>query len=206
MDTLGKLLGGVARVKLLRLFIFNPENISDKEDISKRMRITPATVTRELGALTRIGVVRKKMFFKEVDRKRGRETVKVKKRVQGYLTDLQFEYFDALREFLIATLPLSREELLKRLRPSGRLRMVIVSGFFLFDWERRLDILIIGEKINETNLAAIVKQLEIEFGRELRYAVLTTEEFRYRYSVQDRLVRDVLDYPHETILDKLGMQ
>src|SRR3989344_4479321 len=39
-------------------------------------------------------------------------------------------------------------------------------------------------------------------GREIRYAVFSTPEFRYRLTIQDRLIRDTLDYPHLVLLDK----
>ena len=41
-------------------------------------------------------------------------------------------------------------------------------------------------------------------GRELRYALLSSDDLLYRLTVSDRLIRDVLDYPHRIVLDKLG--
>jgi hypothetical protein len=42
-------------------------------------------------------------------------------------------------------------------------------------------------------------------GKELRYAFFSTDEFKYRMSMYDKLVRDILDYPHKVLLDKLGI-
>ena len=47
--------------------------------------------------------------------------------------------------------------------------------------------------------------LEAELGREIRYAFFTTPDFRYRLGVYDRLLRDVFDYPHRVLLDKIGL-
>jgi hypothetical protein len=63
--------------------------------------------------------------------------------------------------------------------------------------------LIIGEKLNERKVATALRALEAEQGREVAYAVFTPDEFKYRLDVFDRLVRDVLDYPHRVVLDKL---
>jgi len=48
-----------------------------------------------------------------------------------------------------------------------------------------------------------VADIEANFGRELRFATFTTEDFAFRVDVKDRLLRDVFDYPHEIIVDKL---
>jgi hypothetical protein len=42
-------------------------------------------------------------------------------------------------------------------------------------------------------------------GKEIRYSAFETGEFQYRLGMYDKLIRDVLDYPHETVLDKLGV-
>jgi hypothetical protein len=51
----------------------------------------------------------------------------------------------------------------------------------------------------------VIKRLEGEFGREIRYALFSTSDFRYRLGVYDRLIRDVFDYPHRLLLDKIGL-
>ena len=56
------------------------------------------------------------------------------------------------------------------------------------------------------SVGSAVHMIEAEIGRELRYAAFTTEEFRYRVGVYDRLIRDAFDYPHRTILDKIGLK
>ena len=49
-----------------------------------------------------------------------------------------------------------------------------------------------------------MKIIESEIGKELRYAYFSTEDFQYRLSMCDKLTRDILDYPHKKILNKLG--
>jgi len=50
-----------------------------------------------------------------------------------------------------------------------------------------------------------VRTLEPKFGREIRYTILSTPEFRYRLTVQDRLLRDVLDFPHRILINRAGI-
>jgi hypothetical protein len=44
--------------------------------------------------------------------------------------------------------------------------------------------------------------MEVELGRELHYAVLSTPDFLYRTSVGDKLVRDIFDFRHQVALNK----
>jgi predicted nucleotidyltransferase len=72
--------------------------------------------------------------------------------------------------------------------------------------ESKIDLLVVGDKLDEKVLDNSIHKLEAELGRELRFAAFTTEDFRYRVSVYDRLTRDVLDFPHRILFDKIGLQ
>jgi hypothetical protein len=37
-------------------------------------------------------------------------------------------------------------------------------------------------------------------GKELAYAVFDTNDFKYRVSMYDKLLRDMFDYPHERLV------
>ena len=124
--------------------------------------------------------------------------------MNGYILNEQFPYLQALRNFLINSTPLAQNEIMKRLAPAGALKLVIVAGVFIQNWDSRVDILIVGDKINDRKLDTAIRSLESEVGKELRYVVFPTKEFQYRLNVYDRLVRDVLDYPHQTVVDRLG--
>jgi hypothetical protein len=67
-------------------------------------------------------------------------------------------------------------------------------------------LLVVGDKLDEKQLNKAVHEIESELGRELRFAHFSTEDFRYRVGVYDRLIRDIFDYPHRTIFDKIGMR
>ena len=48
--------------------------------------------------------------------------------------------------------------------------------------------------------------MEAEIGKELRYAVLNTKEFIYRLDMYDKFIRDILDYPHERLIEKIKVE
>jgi hypothetical protein len=47
--------------------------------------------------------------------------------------------------------------------------------------------------------------MEAERGKELVYAYLETQDFQYRLGMYDKLIRDILDYPHQVLLDKISI-
>ena len=70
------------------------------------------------------------------------------------------------------------------------------------DPSRPADLLLAADGYNESRIEQAVRKLEPQIGREIRYAVFSTPEFRYRLTVHDRLIRDTLDFPHLILLDK----
>ena len=91
---------------------------------------------------------------------------------------------------------------IRNAQPCGKLGTLVLSGSFTGDATRPVDILLAGEDLSENRLELALKSLELAFGRELRYAAFTTPELRYRLTIQDRLVRDTLDFPHLVLLDR----
>lgn len=201
MHDLGKLFGSPARLRLLRLFALNPEAVWDRDDVVKRTRIAPDTVSKELAQLGRAGFLKRKGYYREVAGANG----KVKKRrATGWALEQGYPYLTPLTAFLTATVSVSVSDIRRRLRPAGPVRLLILSGMFTRHADGVLDLLIVGDRLNEVGLSTALKQLEIELGRELRYAVLSTEDYLLRRRVRDKLVRDVLDYEHEVLIDKLS--
>ena len=84
--------------------------------------------------------------------------------------------------------------------------MVIVSGVFIQNPESRVDLLIVGDNLKKGAITRIVKTMEAEIGKELIFASFETPDFHYRLGMYDKLVRDILDYPHQKLLDKLNLK
>ena len=77
---------------------------------------------------------------------------------------------------------------------------MIVSGVFIKNEDSRVDLLIVGDKMKRGKIEEGIRKLEAEIGAELVYAIFETKEFLYRLNMYDKLVRDIIDYPHEVLL------
>jgi predicted nucleotidyltransferase len=93
----------------------------------------------------------------------------------------------------------------QRITKLGKIKLIVVTGVFTQTPESRIDLLVVGDGIKTGKLEGTIKTIEAEVGRELRYASLTVADFKYRLGIYDRLVRDVMDYPHEKVLNRLGV-
>jgi DNA-binding transcriptional ArsR family regulator len=205
MEELGKLFGNPARVKIIRLFLFNDEEAYDNEEISKRTKASKATVRKETLVLEKADLIKKRSFFKEVKRGRGKKAKMVKKRVRGWALNPDFYYLSALKNLLIKTPPFSNREIEKRFKKAGKVKLLLVSGVFIQEWDNKVDILVVGDKLNHSIVDHAVRVLESEVGTELSYTVFNTPEFEYRMNIYDKLIRNILDYPHSIVINKLGL-
>lgn len=108
----------------------------------------------------------------------------------------------SLVHFIHTVAPVRHERIVETLKKAGKISTVIIAGSFLGDPSRQVDLVVAVEHVNESQVDRAVRALENEWGREVRYSVFPTSELRYRLTVQDKLLRDVLDFPHKVLLDK----
>ena len=186
-DPLQKLFGSTARLKLLRLFVFNPRETITSADAAARSQVDVATVRKEFAVLAQAGLIKRA----------GRRA--------GYYTLAQeFEYLEALQGLLLNAPKLSAN-LHERLRGAGTVRLIVAAGIFVGNWDSRLDLIVVGDRIDDRKMRTRVRALESELGKEVRYAVLTTNDFFYRLNMSDKLIRDVMDYDHLIVHDRLNI-
>lgn len=181
----------------MRFFLLHPETIVPRGEIGKRTKISTAAVSRELALFKKIGFVSEKAIV--VSGKRG------KKREKGLRLNPSFSYLLPVQKLLLNSEPIRSESILRSLKNAGNIKLVVISGIFTHHDNSRADILIVGDKLRRASLESLVQGLEAKLGAELSYAIFDTEEFQYRLHAHDRFVRDILDFPHKKLLNKLGL-
>ena len=200
MKSLSKLFGSIDRVRILRMFLFNPNSVYSVNDIAKRTDSLPRIVDKEVSLLQKSGLIRKKPFLKLA--RNGNDKTR---RGSGWVLDKNFAYLKPLESLLIQQSLIKDQEIIKRFANVAKLKLLAVAGIFIQDPESRVDILLVGDHFKKANLDRVIKSLEADIGKEVRYAAFETPEFKYRISMYDKLVRDIFDYPHKKILNKIGL-
>ena len=111
-----------------------------------------------------------------------------------------FKYGGEFEDLLVRSDTLNKEKILDNFKNAGRVKLLIISGIFIKNDDSRVDLLIVGDKMKRGKIEEGIRKLEAEIGAELVYAIFDTKEFLYRLNMYDKLVRDILDYPHEILL------
>lgn len=181
MQILGKILGSEARVKIMRLFLVSGSQVFEGKEVAKRSRVSTQTARKELSLLFSVGFI--------------------KKTRKGWFFNQSFRYAAEMERLLVEADVMNKDVLARAFKKTGKVKLLLVAGAFTKDKESRVDMLIVGDKIRRRAVEEGLKKIEAEIGQELSYALFDTTEFIYRLNMYDKLVRDILDFPHQVIIE-----
>lgn len=201
-DFLASFIGSRERAQLLRVFIFNPSEALTLPALGKRAGISGVAAAREIKVLEKLGVVKKGKSFAISLANGTKRMVQGKQKEDMWTVNRDFKHALGLSAFVHETSPVKFDNIVGALRSGGKISAVILSGSFMGDPTRPADIIVAADPLHERKLESAIRQLEPQFGREIRFAAFSTPEFRYRLTIQDRLIRDTLDFPHLVLLDR----
>lgn len=190
------------RAKAMRLFIFNEQSVFDDADIAGRIGSSLGEARKEIDVLLKSGLIIKKIFVKTFETKAGES----KKKIIGFGLNKNFSYLNQFEHFLTSIAALTSSEIISMTRKAGKIKLIILSGIFIQAKESRLDIMIVGDRLNKRSLEKTIKKMEEEIGKELVYSIFELDDFKYRMGMCDKLIRDVLEGKHDTILDLIGVE
>ncbi len=215
-NVLEKLFGSSARVKIIRLFLQNPSDLFNPKEISGKLKINANLLRREIFLLDKIGFIKHKTASIDtvIKLKKGKLSTQggpasgwknKKKKIQGIGLNEMFPFLASLKNLFLDTPVFNKEKLVQSLKNSGNIKLIILSGVFLQKDTLGADLLLVGDGLNRVRAEKALKKAEAEIGREIVFAIFGTKEFLYRFSMYDQFLRDILDYPHEKIMDKIGI-
>jgi predicted transcriptional regulator len=185
MKSVSHIFGGGAKVKIMRLFIFNPGINFTTGEVANRAKEKVSTARKEIRILTKAGLI--------------------KQLSKRHTLDTSYPYLRTIENFLLDASPLAGKEIIRKISRTGNVKLILISGVFFHERDSRVDMLIVGDRLKQAKLLSVISSIEAELGKELRYAAFETTDFQYRLSIYDKLIRDILDAQHEKILNKLGI-
>ncbi len=196
--------GGI-KLKLWKVFSLNAHRDFTLKDLSRLTKTKSDVLILNLREMMKQGVVQAV--------KKNIVTDKHKEKMIVYSIVKDFPLLTEITQLILTAIPRSSEKVLNELNTMQRLKMVLLSGFFtsklgnstsLYSTSQSpIDMLLIFEKI-PSNVSETVAELEHKLGRDLRYAALDQDDFKYRHSIGDKLIRDVLDFEHIVAMDKMA--
>jgi len=203
MEILSKLFGSAAKVKIVRLFLLNADSAYDGIDVAHRTKVSVPDARREIAMLEKIKLIKKKTYTIEVEHWRGKAMQLERRKARGWTLNTRFSYLSQLRSLLVNTPALLPGEIFQKISSAGKIKLLIIAGIFIQQPDSRVDLLVVGDGLKNGALENAVHIIESEVGKEIRYTAFETKEFQYRLGIYDKLIRDILDYPHETVVDRL---
>lgn len=215
-----QLFGSKTRVKLLQLFYSNPNRAFYVREITRKIDEQINSVRRELSNLLSIGIITS-------DATNNRLYYEVNQDYEHYLPLGMIFGGLAMPDEVVAvkadkadksdkkeakkTEPAAapaqnkadvapEHPMAKALRGLGKVELALLTGQFTRDDSSGIDVLIVGD-VNQSKADKFIAELEKAENKELRYAVLGSDNYRYRIQIKDRFISNVLEAKKQVIIN-----
>lgn len=189
------LFGSKTRVKLLHLFLNNPNRAFYVREITRKIDEQINSVRRELANMLSIGIIKS-------DSSNNRLYYEINQEYPHY-EPLRAIFADSnLQSEVAATSDVN--DWAKRLKPLGDVRVALMSGKLVRGSQSDVDVLLAGD-INKTQAKRFLKELEEEENLSLNYTVMSYEDFYYRLSIKDRFITTIVNGKFTLLQDTEGI-
>jgi len=224
---LGKLFGSNARVKILKLFLLNPDKKYYIRQIARDLGLQLNSVSRELENLESFGLLisnpaEEKKAAPEADsdfmiqtvqdiesgksRKKNIKTKEVEQKTDKkyFQVNKNFVLFEEIKALIIKSQVLYEKDFVKNIQKIGKIKLLVLTGFFVNRMDMAVDLFLVG-RVNKIKLVVLIKELQKELGREINFTVMDISEFMYRRDITDIFLYDILEAKKITIIDEIGI-
>jgi hypothetical protein len=91
--------------------------------------------------------------------------------------------------------------LTEEFKKAGHLKGLILTGQFTRDEIAGVDLVVIGD-VNSSKVENSVSELEATEGKQIRYAVFTVDEYKYRRQINDRFLSNLIVAKKQILYDE----
>lgn len=172
-NMLKRLFTSNTRVKLLTLFLTNPDQEFFIRELTRKLDEQINSIRRELDNLRKIGLLR----------------TKTKNRKKYYIVNKDFVLYAELKG-IIHKAHSDKESIVRHIAEFGDVDVVVLSGLFV-DKEAPIDILMVG-RVDRHGLENYFNN-ELQSKRAIRFSLMTKEEYQYRRKCNDKFLHDILE-------------
>ena len=185
------LFGSKTRVKLLHLFLNNPEKSFYVREITRMIDEQINSVRRELANMVSVGIVQQDAIDNKLYYSVNED--------YPYIKPLAAIFSDKNTEGSTGAVGgVSWKDSLGRMRG---LRLAIISGKLVAGSSSSVDLLLVGDDMSAVTIKNLVKKIEKDRKIEINYAVISYDDFYYRMSVKDRFIMDIIRNKHSVLVD-----
>lgn len=187
---LENLLSTKSKKKILSVFFAHPKRSFSLQELRAAAEVSARAAAEAVRELNRAEIL----------------STAAKNRQRIFRVNSRFPLYQELEDLLAADAKRDYDLVSKILKKLPNVKLAILSGVFSMQPNLPVDLLIVGDHISRIRLGSILKEMEKITGFEVVYAILSAEEYEYRRLMNDRFVRDVLDYPHLVVVNHLKIK
>lgn len=179
---LENLLDTKSKKKLLSILLASPKRSFTAQELAKSAEISVRAASLAIRELSRADAVA--------------SAARTRKRL--FRINPRFALYQELSDLIAGDTKKDKDEDLvsRSLKKIPNAKLVIMSGVFTFQPHLPTDLLVVGDSVSRIRLSRTLSELEKLTGLAINYTVMPVAEYQYRQMMNDRFVRDVLDYPH----------
>ena len=175
------------RVKILTLFLQNTDKSFYVRETTRLVGDYVNSVRRELFNLSAFGLLK----VKEIEQK------------HYYKLDKKFFLYPEIKKLFLKSQVFLENDLTNSLKKIGEVDLLIFTGAFT-DAVTRTDLLLVGDKIDKKKITEVLNQFGNILGRDIRFTLLTRDEYNWRQTVSDSFLHEILKNKNIVLIDKLN--
>lgn len=202
---LEKLFGSKTRVKILKLFLIHPLEKYYIRQLSRDLKLQLNSVRRELENLENFGILTSDA--KDIGRGEALEGGKgavLGQEKKYYRANPNFVLFDEIKALIVKAQILYEKDFVRKLQAIGKIKLLVLTGIFVNNPNSLIDILLVG-RINKIKLVKLIKELEVELGKEINFTVFNPREFKYRRDITDIFLYGILESRKLIVINEVGL-
>jgi hypothetical protein len=162
-----------ARIKLLSLFLLNPDSEFFIRELTRKLDEQINSIRRELENLKKLGILK----------------TKNRNRKKYYVVNKQFMLYTELRSIFLKAVS-EKESIVKSINEFGDIDVIVLSGMFT-EKESPIDLLIVGS-IDRSKMEEYFAT-ELETKRPIKFSIMTRDEYLYRRKCNDKFLKEIME-------------
>jgi hypothetical protein len=177
---------GEIKAKLLKIFFLREGVSLSQKFIFKKIPVSPKKVKKEINDLLETGLLKKE--------RRKKDTF--------FSLNHKSPFFAEIKAIVFKAGPLFLKEILKVLKNQKQIKLALISGIFLDEKRSPVDLLLVGNS-TQKKIESLIKRIEKNIGREIKWSYFSVEEYKYRKEMGDHFLKEIFELPNKILFDKI---
>lgn len=184
--------GSKTRMELLNFYFNNVNKSFYVRELVKLTGMQLNSIRRELDNLVKFGILMEDKEYKPAINSFSNKKFNLPIKRKYYKLNNNFVLYKEIETLMLKSKLLLENKLIEKLNELGKIKNLILTGIFIGLKDSSIDILIIGE-VDRHKLKDILHKFGAFINKDLNYAVISEEEYKYRLNIKDKFLFDILD-------------